>query len=246
LTGGAGAPGAFDGGGALGAATDLSAAPRPLPRDASRGTLLLLACGIAGPVLFWLLGLGAMLSWPGYDPVTESISGLIYAPRGWLQEDAFILLALLTMAFAVGMGRVAGVTSGDRVTVRAILIALAAIELGFALFPANAPDGSSFHGTFHTVMVFVFAIAFPIGMFRVGRILRRDPPWWRAGLLADAAAAVMAVAILGVLLAVGGPLEPWTGVLERIWVAIPSMLVVGLALHGLLVATGRIRGRATA
>jgi hypothetical protein len=218
------------------------AAHAAAPRDGSLSTRLLLACGIVGPVLFWGLGLGAMLSWPGYDPVADSISGLIYAPDGWLQVDAFILMALLTMAFAIGMGRIAGATPRDRATVRAILLILAAIELGFALFPARAPDGSSFHGIVHVAIVFAFAAAFPVGMFPVAGILMRDPPWWRAGVLAAVAAAVMAVAIVGVILAVAGPLEPWTGLLERLWVAIPTLLVVGLALHGLLVSASRIRG----
>ena len=216
------------------------------PRDGSTSTRLLLACGIAGPVLFWVLGAAAMLSWPGYDPVADSISGLIYAPEGWLQEDAFIFLAVLTMAFAVGMGRIAGATPADRRQVRGALLVLAAVELGFAIFPANTSDGSSFHGTAHMITLGVFAVAFPIVGFGIGAILRADPPWWRAGILTTIVSGVMALAIVGVVLVLAGPLDPWTGLLERIWVAIPSLWLAGLALHGLLVSAGRIRGRAPA
>ena len=211
----------------------------PEPRDASIATRLLLACGIAGPVLFWTLGLAAMLSWPGYDPVSDSISGLIYATEGWLQVDAFILLAVLTMVFAVGMGRVAGATLADRAIVRGAVLVLAALELGFALFPANRPGGSSLHGTAHMLVLGTFAVAFPIAGFRMAAVLRRDPPWWRAGILTYGVSVLMAVAIVGVALVVGGPLDPWTGLLERIWVAVPSLWLVGLAAHGLVVTTGR-------
>ncbi len=214
----------------------------PAPRDTSTATRLLLACGIVGPVAFWALSIAAMLSWPGYDPVSDSISGLIYAPEGWLQVDAFILLAVLTMAFAVGLGRVAGATPADRSAVRAALLVLAAWELGFALFPANTPGGSSFHGTAHMVVLGTFALAFPVLSFRIGRVLRRDDPWRRAGTLTFAVTLVMAVAIVGVVLTVAGPLDPWTGVLERIWVAVPSLWLVGLAVHGLLVSAGHFSG----
>jgi hypothetical membrane protein len=215
-------------------------------RDASASTRLLLACGLVGPVLFWVLGAAAMRSWPGYDAVADSISGLIYAPEGWLQEDAFIVLAVLTMAFAVGMGRIAGATSADRRQVRGSLLVLATLELGFAVFPANAPGGASFHGTAHMVTLGVFAIAFPFLGFRVAAVLRRDRPWWRAGVLTDAVSVTMAIAIVGVALVVFGPLDPWTGLLERMWVAVPSLWLAGLALHGLLVSAGRIRGSAPA
>jgi len=214
----------------------------PIAREASAGTRLLLACGVAGPVSFLGLGSLAMASWPGYDVVAGSVSGLVHAPEGWLQVDAFILLAVLTAAFAVGMGRIAGATQVDRTAVRGALLVLAAIELGFALFPANADGGSTLHGSLHMGALGVFALAFPALGFRIGRILRRDPAWRSAGALTFAVAVFMAVAIVGVVLVVAGPLEPWTGVLERIYVGVPTLWLIGLAVHGLLVSTGRLPG----
>ncbi len=227
--------------GAAGAA--LRPAAVPAPRDTSRATLALLVCGIAGPAVFWALGFAAMASWPGYDPASGSISELIYARDGWLQVDAFILMAAFTTAFAVGMGRVAGATVADRAAVRRALLVLAAIEVGFALFPTDPDAAVTLHGALHVADLAVFAVAFPAAAFVIARILRRDPPWWRAGALTDAVAIFMTVAILGVALVLGGPLEAWTGILERIWVAVPSLWLVGLAAHGILVATGRITGR---
>jgi hypothetical membrane protein len=218
----------------------------PAERDTSAGTRLLLACGIAGPVAFWGLGLLAMASWPGYDVVADSISGLVHAPEGWLQVDAFVLLAVFTAAFAVGMGRVAGATRVDRARVRSAILVLAVVELGFSIFPTDVGDAASLHGTAHMLVLGTFAIAFPIVGFRIASVLRRDPPWWRAGILTYAVSVVMAISIVGVALVVAGPLDAWTGLLERIWVAVPSIWLVGLAVHGLLVSTGWIRGRAPA
>jgi hypothetical protein len=50
---------------------------------------------------------------------------------------------------------------------------------------------------------------------------------------------VMAISMVGVVLVVAGPLDAWTGLLERVWVAVPSLWLAGLAAHGLLVSTGR-------
>jgi len=235
---GAGVGAATDGEAGV-AGTRTASAPAPAGRDASAGTRLLLACGIAGPVAFWGLGLLAMASWPGYDVVADSISGLVYAPEGWLQVDAFVLLAVLTAAFAVGMGRIAGETPADRARVRSAILVLAVIELGFALLPTDAGDAASLHGTAHMLVLGTFAIAFPILGFRIAAVLRCDPPWWRAGILTYAVSVVMAISIVGVALVVAGPLDAWTGLLERIWVAVPSLWFIGLAVHGLLVSAGR-------
>jgi hypothetical membrane protein len=214
-------------------------ATRPEPRDASLATRMLLACGIAGPVLFWVLGAIAAATWPGYDPVSGSISVLVHAPEGWLQVDAFILLGVLSLAFAVGMGRVAGADAAARHRVRSALLVLAAIQLGFALFPTDAGDATSLHGAIHMLVFATFAVAFPIVAWRIAGPLRADPPWRRAGTLSRAVAVLMAVAIVTVPLTIAGPLEPWLGVLERIYVAVPSLWLAGVAAHGLLVTTGR-------
>jgi hypothetical membrane protein len=217
-------------------------APRPgapEPRDASLSTRLLLACGIAGPVLFWVLGATAAATWPGYDPVSQSISVMVTAPQGWLQVDAFILLGVLSFAFAVGMGRVAGRDGAARRRVRSALLVLAAIELGFALFPTDPGDAVSLHGALHVVVFLAFAITFPILAWRMAGPLRADAPWRRAGTLTAAVAVVMTVALFAVPVTLAGPMEPWLGLMERIYVGIPSLWLVGIAAHGLVVTTGR-------
>jgi hypothetical membrane protein len=211
----------------------------PAPRDASTGTRLLLACGIAGPALFWILGAIAAITWPGYDPVSGSISVLVYAPEGWLQVDAFILLGVSSLAFAVGMGRIAGTDGSARARVRTGFLVLAVILLGFALFPTDPGKARSLHGSIHMLVLFTFAVAFPIVAWWISTTLRADPPWRRAGTLTAALAIVMAIALVTFPLTLAGPLEPLLGVLERIYVAVPSLWLAGLAAHGLVVTTGR-------
>jgi hypothetical membrane protein len=219
----------------------VTAAPaaRPEPRDASRGTRLLLACGIAGPALFWVLGAIAAATWPGYDPVSQSISVMVTAPQGWLQVDAFILLGVLSIAFAIGLGRVAGVDAAARRRVRSALLVLAGILLAFALFPTDGGDAVSLHGAIHMVVFLSFAIAFPLLSWRIAGPLRADPPWRRAGTLTVAVAIVMTIALFAVPVTLAGPLEPWLGLVERLYVGIPSLWLVGLAAHGLVVTTRR-------
>jgi hypothetical membrane protein len=209
------------------------------PRDASLATRLLLACGIAGPALFWVLGAIAAATWPGYDPVSRSISVMVTAPEGWLQVDAFILLGVLSIAFAIGMGRVAGADAVARRRVRSALLVLAGILLAFALFPTDGGDVVSLHGTIHMVVFLAFAVAFPLVSWRIAGALRADPPWRRAGTLSVGVAIVMTVALFTVPVTLAGPLEPWLGLMERLYVGIPSLWLVGIAAHGLVVTTGR-------
>ena len=217
----------------------VASSAQPPPRDASTSTRLLLACGIAGPVAFWVLGSIAAATWPGYDPVSQSISVMVHAPEGWLQVDAFILLGVLSLAFAVGMGRVAGATHAARDRVRSALLILATIQLGFALFPTDPGTATSLHGAVHLLVFAAFAVAFPIVAWRIAGPLRADPPWRRAGTLTAGVAVGMAVALVTVVLTIGGPLETYLGLLERVYVAVPSLWLVGIAAHGLVVTTGR-------
>jgi hypothetical membrane protein len=164
---------------------------------------------------------------------------MVTAPEGWLQVDAFILLGVLSIAFAIGMGRVAGADAVARRRVRSALLVLAGILLAFALFPTDGGDVVSLHGAIHMVVFLAFAVAFPLVSWRIAGALRADPPWRRAGTLSVGVAIVMTVALFTVPVTLAGPLEPWLGLMERLYVGIPSLWLVGIAAHGLVVTTGR-------
>jgi hypothetical protein len=192
---------------------------------------MLLALAAMGPVFFWTLGDLAAATWPGYDPIADSISSMVNGPLGWLQTLAFVIGAIGTLAFAIGTGRVLGATPRDRRIVRALFVVQAAISVAFAVLPTDAAGMPvSLVGRLHLATFYVYAVSMPVTLAIVGRILARDRAWRSAASPTVVAAALMVVAALLVPLTLSGPLEPWLGLLERIYVAIPSAWQVAVAL----------------
>jgi Protein of unknown function (DUF998) len=68
----------------------------------------LFVCGVIAGPLFVLVFLieGAMT--PDYDPLRHPVSSLALGPFGWTQTLNFIVVGLLTLAFAVGLVRLRG------------------------------------------------------------------------------------------------------------------------------------------
>jgi hypothetical protein len=203
-------------------------------RRATRLTRALLACGAVGPALFWALGAVVAVTWPGYDPIADSISSMVHAPLGGLQVLAFAIGGTLTLAWAIGAGRVLGATSRDRDVVRAAFAIQAAISLAFALLPTDAAGvPTTLIGNLHLVDFYAYAVVMPVSLVLVARVFARDPAWRPAARLTGAAAVLMVVATAFVPLTVGGPLEPWLGLLERIYVGTPPVWQVAVALRAL-------------
>jgi hypothetical protein len=203
-------------------------------RFALHGTRLLLACGVIGPVVFWVLGGVAAATWPGYDVITDSISSLVHAPLGWLQVLAFAIGAPLTLAWAVGAGRVIGVAARDRNIVRAVFAIQAAIALAFALLPTDAAGAPmTVVGGLHLLTFYVYAVSTPISLAATAWVFGRDPAWRPRARPTAGAAALMVVATLLVPLTISGPLKAWLGLLERIYVAIPGAWQAVVALRAL-------------
>jgi hypothetical membrane protein len=67
----------------------------------------LFVCGVVAGPLFVLVFLieGAMT--PDYDPLRHPVSSLALGPFGWTQTLNFIFVGILTLAFAVGLVRLA-------------------------------------------------------------------------------------------------------------------------------------------
>ncbi len=212
----------------------------PASPRAARWTRVLLACGAIGPVVFWVLGGVVAATWSGYDPVANSISAMVHAPLGGLQVLAFAIGAPLTLAWAIGAGRVMGGTPRDQTLVRAVFAVQAAISLAFALFPTDAAGApTTFVGELHLATFYAYAIAMPASLVLVCRVFARDPAWRPAWRPTAMGAVLVVVATLLVPLTIAGPLEPWLGLLERIYVAIPGAWQVAVALRALRLDTRR-------
>lgn len=198
--------------------------PASVPR---RATIL---AGIAAPIVSWGLSVVVIAGWPGYDPVAQSISLLANAPLGWLQTVAFVASGLLGLAWAAGLSSVLGASPRQRVLVRALLLLQAAITIAFAIFPTD-PDGIplTMIGRIHLANFYLYAVTMPLTLVVLGLVMRRDRPW-RGSARATLIAAVLVVgSSFLVPLTLEGPLTPWLGLLERVYVAIPSVWQVGAA-----------------
>lgn len=202
-------------------------------------TRLALLAGIAAPVVAWGLSLAVIAGWPGYDPIADSISLLANAPLGWLQTLAFLVSGILGVAFALGLSRVLGATPGQRSVVRGLLLLQAALAIGFALFPTDREArGITTVGRIHLAIFYAYAVTMPLTLLAIGRVMRLDPRWLGLAGTTIAAALVVIASSALVPLTLDGPLTPWLGLLERIYVAIPSIWQVGVGIAGLRRSNG--------
>ena len=196
-------------------------------------TRLLLACGVAGAVLF--VGMDWMASfwlYPGYDITAQQVSELsaIGAPSRTFWMALGFPHAALTFAFAYGVWRArAGRTS---LTVTAALLALFA--LNSFLWGWVAPmhmRGVAFTSTDTLHIAFtVVAVVLMVGFMTIGaRPFGRRFRWF-SGL--SVAAMLICGGIVGTqvpAIAQGLP-TPWMGLVERVSVYAPSLWMAVLAL----------------
>ena len=196
-----------------------------------------LLAGIAAPFVSWGLSAVVIAAWPGYDPIAQSISLLANAPFGWLQTVAFVVSGSLGVAWAFGLSNVLGAGPRDRVLVRALLLLQAAITIAFAIFPTD-PDGIPLTtiGQIHLANFYLYALTMPLTLLALGLVMRRDPNWQGSARPTLIAAVLVVGSSFLVPLTVDGPLTPWLGLLERAYVAIPSLWQLGAGIVALRIA----------
>jgi hypothetical protein len=202
-----------------------------------------IAAGISAPIVSWTLSVVVIATWPGYDPMSRSISSLANAPLGWLQTVAFVTSGLLGIAWAFGLSSVLGSTAQDRALVRGLLLVQAVITLGFAILPTD-PEGAATTtiGRLHLLDFYLYAVTMPLTLVVLALVLRRDPRWPAGVRPTLLAAGLVVVAAALVPATVDGPLTPWLGLLERLYVAVPSIWQVGAGLFSWRLATGSALG----
>jgi len=188
--------------------------------------------GIVGPILAWSLTVVVIAGWPGYDPIRQSISLLADAPLGWIQTVAFALSGVIGVAWAFGLSSVLGSISRDRLLVLALLLLQAVIAVGFAILPTD-PEGAPITsiGSLHLADFYAYALTMPLTLLVLALVMRRHRRWAGAAARWTLVAAALAVVSIALVPAtVDGPLTPWLGLLERLFVAIPSAWQVGAGL----------------
>lgn len=184
--------------------------------------------GIAAPIISWGLSIVVIAGWPGHDPIAQSISLLANAPLGWLQTVAFVSSGMLGLAWAFGLGAVLGTTARQRTLVVVLLLLQAVITFGFAIFPTD-PEGvpGTTIGQLHLLDFYAYALTMPLTLVALGLVMGRDERWRGSVRPTLIAAALVIVSTVLVPATIKGPLTPWLGLLERLYVAIPSIWQVG-------------------
>jgi len=197
-------------------------------------TRWLLRAGVASPVVLWTLGAVVAATWSGYDPIAESISVMVHAPLGWIQTASFWLQGGLGIAWAVGASRVMGGDARRRRIVRWLFLLQAAIGFAFAILPTDAGGGrETLVARLHLATFYVYAVSMPITLFVLAHFFGRDQRWATAAGGTRIAGALMLISAALVPLTVAGPLLPYLGALERIYVAIPSIWQLAVARRAL-------------
>ncbi len=189
-----------------------------------RGSALLVAAGVLGPVLFWLVVIIDGATKPGYDARRHFISELALGERGWVQSTNFIVVGVLTIAFAAGLRRL--FPTGRASIFGPLLVGFVGLGLAasgvFRTDPANYPvkadaaQGTT-SGAIHGLAFVVVVGSVIAACFVLARRFRQEPTWRGYGMY-SVITGILVPAWL-VVLVVAGDDRPYTGLLQRALVA---------------------------
>jgi hypothetical protein len=205
----------------------------------------LLACGVAGPVVFVLTMLVEGFGRPGYDPFRHPVSSVPLGPGGGTQTVNFLVTGVLVALFALGLHRRG---SGRWLAVLLALVGLGLVGAGLAAadpfggYPPGTPPvpvARTTHGVLHDVASTPVFTALPAACFVWGRRLARGGRS-RAG--AWSVLAGVALVVCFVLTSIGfqqvPPLAGVAGLLQRTTLVIGMASIAALALDALRTTAG--------
>jgi hypothetical protein len=153
---------------------------------------------ISAPVLFYLIMLVAEYLQAGYNPISDTISSLVWGTYRWLQTVNFFVFGGLLIAFVIGLR----LNIKDKFKPIAGRVTLFLIGVGFvilAVCPSQSPEGIKTAQAFiHNIAVGSMAFLFPVACFLLEPGFRSDS---RSGFMASY---TIAAGIIGLCLIVIG------------------------------------------
>lgn len=139
--------------------------------------------GIVGPVLFAVVLTGLTivqadfmrtLGWHPLGPVIDWPSGLALGPYGWLMTLTFFVCGGMMAFFAYGLKQ----ALGDKLATALLMCAgFAMMGLIFTTDPTLSTVRKSWHGLLHDAFFALLGLTMMPGMFLLGRVFQRHPPW---------------------------------------------------------------------
>ncbi len=177
------------------------------------GTIDLLVA--SSPIIFQVVMVLAQSLQPGYNPLRDTISSMVWGSYGWLQTINFFIFGVLMIAlvrkFITGMDKSVMPRFGG--------ILLYLVGLGFiilAIFPTQSPGGvKTLQAVIHGITVYFITFLFPAACFLVAPALRKGRyPGFIFPYTIITGSLGLGLIVLGVFLKIIGAY--WFGMLERV------------------------------
>ena len=176
--------------------------------------------GIVGPVLFTVTFVALeLVRGSSYDRMAETVSALEAGAHGWVQQVNFVVLGLLTIAFAVGLHR--AITPSRRGVAGPLLLGFSGVAaLLAAAFPVREDSaGLTYSPPGHLVAGTMFFATSALALVVLSHRLGKDRRW--SGLAGYAAVAggiaVIEFFVMGALVIPDdAPLHDYAGLGQRL------------------------------
>ena len=199
---------------------------------ASSRTRALALTGVVGPVLSATLIVVQGVLHPEYSHVKLPISALAAWPLGWIQNLNFYVSGVLTILFITGLHGAVRRTPRGYAGFALLLIGGAALAMN-GMFPWKMIDGVPTEPPAHAASAITTFASTGIGMIVFSRRMNADPRWGRyaAYTLWSGVLVLILFVIVGFFAVdIGAPLHEWTGLIQRILVAVWLVWMIVLAL----------------
>jgi len=193
----------------------------------------LIVAGLVAPFPFIALVILQGVLQPGYSHVMHPISALAALPLGWIQNINFYIVGTFMIAYAIGLH--SSVRPAGRAALGPALIALSGMGLILVgVFPWRQENGAFIEPAGHVVGAVMSFVGASVGHIVVSRTMRRDPQWKGIASYVLASGITMLLLFFAVAYALepGSPLRPWTGLLQRVLVAVWFACTFVVALRG--------------
>ncbi|XUW99607.1 MAG: DUF998 domain-containing protein [Dehalogenimonas sp.] len=133
-------------------------------------------CGLAAATVVICDAIGVSLN-PGYNPLNESISDLVFYPWGWLEQLGMVAAGSTQIMFAAFILSSKSARTNHWVRISGLIFAMMSIGFGIiTVFKTDPGLGiESLGGGIHVTTVIVLAALFPINCYLLSRAIGNNP-----------------------------------------------------------------------
>ncbi|MBT2500827.1 DUF998 domain-containing protein [Agromyces sp. ISL-38] len=154
-----------------------------------------------------------------YSPIEETVSALAAGPNGWIQSANFVVLGLLTIAFAAGLYGVLQPSKPGMVGAALMFVSgIANILVGTAFPLREDAAGATYDPGGHQAVGFVFFTSSALALLVISFALSKQTEWRKLAIPVRLAGILMLVSnpIMGILVIPDdAPLHDWAGLAQR-------------------------------